>query len=164
MKKLRIIPLSAALLFAAVSGSGVAEVRTAPTDKPERVVKSSGKARAPVTLEHRLGGVPVVGMPVELALGITAGDDKPVLLEISTDENLGVVRRERRQVRSGDSVSLVLVPRTEGRFYVNVVALMDVGARAYSIPVQVGKGQPATARKVSAETVGGERLVRMKAE
>lgn len=134
------------------------------TAKSSPVVQSPGKGTAGIAVDYRLQGKAAVGAPLQLELSIAARDALVLAVDVNAPAELGFAAgRVQRDIASGETLSLTLVPQTQGRFYVNVLARNPGNglARAVSIPVQVG----VTARKASraVATPDGELIVRLPA-
>ena len=139
-----------------------------PTKTDTIGLSTFGKATAPVTLAHSLSATPAVGQPLQLSLMLTVSRYDAMRLEISSDAALATLARSSRIVRSGDNVVVDLLPQSEGRFYVNVIAHVGDGknaqSRVFSIPVQVGKGSYKSTKQKATVSPNGERLIRMQAQ
>ncbi|MBT8132664.1 MAG: hypothetical protein KJO35_10375, partial [Gammaproteobacteria bacterium] len=156
-----------ALLGLSLSGANADTGAVKPQLSTSEYV-SPGKISAGITMTHRLEGDLAVGQPVELELSFSTLHAKLLDLDIRADEALAVPTQRVHGLEAGNPVRMTLVPQTEGRFYVRVLARVGEGknarARAFSVPVQVGKGGPLKTAKKATRSPDGELLVRMRSK
>jgi len=151
--------------FTAYSGQTEAPAVTKAVDQG---FTSPGKGNAGLTMTHSLSATPAVGQPLALELVFAATHNDTMELQINADDALAAGPRVSRRVSGGESVVVDLVPQAEGRYYVNVIARVGSGdgarARAFSVPIQVGKGSYKSSAKKATVSPNGERLIRMQAQ
>ncbi|MBI2380577.1 MAG: hypothetical protein HYV16_07470 [Gammaproteobacteria bacterium] len=140
--------------------------------KTEPSYASPGKPSAPVTLSHEWLGTPQLGQPITLRLNFrTRGEatdlrvhyagEGALSLRAGAEESISL-RAEPMPVRE-----LTVIPSREGRHYVNVFVELGGRARAYSIPLQVGKVDMKTLLKPQGklvQTPEGQSLISLPAE
>jgi len=147
------------------------------TGKPARqdAVMSPGKPTAPISMSYEILNKPVVGTPVQINIDISSSQG-PVTVHYSIADasalefQAGQVERydihdaSRREPRQ-----LAVVPRREGRLYVNVSAEVatpgGVKIRSMSIPIRVGRAPEApTPNGELMEAPDGETVISMPAQ
>lgn len=133
---------------------------------------SPGKPSAPVTLNYEWLGTPALGQPITLRLSFSAqgeaadlrlryAGEGAVSLRAGGEEQVSL-RAEPAPVRE-----LVVVPSREGLHHVNVFVELGDRARAFSIPLQVGKVDMKTLLKPQGklvQTPEGQTLISLPAE
>jgi hypothetical protein len=111
---------------------------------------SPGKPSAPISMEYEVLGNPVVGAPVQINVRISAGSEYgPVEVHYSivdrsalTFQQGQVERLRLRETDMDNRQQLAVIPRREGRSFVNVSAEVQtpggVMIKSMAIPIQVG--------------------------
>jgi hypothetical protein len=141
--------------------------------KPSGELEVAGKPMAPIRVDYRIVGEPVVGQPVaiELEVGSTLGV-QPVTVSYRISDASALQLAEAQPPRvtvtaPGEnrpaSQQVTVVPLREGRLYLNVAASIDTGEGALStvtaIPIQVGSAPRALEENGEITTdADGERL------
>lgn len=162
----RILLLVAGLFLGGCSGPGPED--SAPGDLAGAPGAQEGAtpATALVDLDFRIIGRPLIGQPTRIELTVTADDpERPVVLEYRVLDAASIELAEGQPSRlefgfaGGEAVArhtLTVLPRREGRHYVNVAATIradgDELIRAISIPVSVEAGAERNDR-AAADTV-----------
>ena len=170
---MRQITFSLSLMFLSLGltapafADGAAGLLTGPTVKSARLNAKGltplaiGKMDSGVQLAYRIDGTPVVGLPLNIVVRMTSRADAQVTLV--ADAGLGLQAPQQvMKVAAGGSMEQVLtvVPQSEGRFYLNLLASSEGRGGATGFAVQVGKGTPVLkpAGRITV-TPGGERIV-----
>lgn len=160
------------LLTGVVAGTATAALASDHSAKMRRVeataptVVSPGKQRAAIDVSHRLNSKPAVGEPLELQLVFASRTATQFEIEVEAPAALALGSGPlRRRVAAGSPLVIELLPHSEGRHYVNVIARepgRTAAPRVVSIPIQVGT----TARRAAKaeRSASGELLIRMRAD
>ncbi len=141
---------------------------------------SAGKPGAPADLKFDIGARPVVGVPLQVMVAITATSADVATLEVvfNAADGLQIVSGGNsarfQKPKSGETNlhTVTVLPQRDGVFYMSAVALIDTVsdsgsvARTFSIPIIVGEGGAAELSKPSPSVVDsrGERLAPLPAE
>lgn len=128
----------------------------APLAYDKTTTASPGKPSAPIELSYVLRGEPAAGVPLTVELAVTSrvaadslrmeigtADDDLALVSITGAELVAALDAGAQQQRR-----VVVLPREEGQYYLNVVATLlrdgESQARAFSVPLRIGEGGFAT--------------------
>lgn len=112
-------------------------------------VQSTGKPTAPVDISYSFEGRPAVGTALDIDVVVTPRVAAEALrVQSNTSGRHGLASSDSAKTfgeqRAGqaNTYRVTIVPRSEGVFYLNVLASLDAGghtqARAYAIPVMIG--------------------------
>ena len=140
-------------------------------------VKSTGKPSAPIRMDYEVLGNPVVGSPVAINIEISAtGSDAPIdvrytiadrsSLEFQSGQIENLQVRDRR---TEGRQQMTVIPRREGRLFVNVSAEIQTPGgsmiKSMAIPIQVGSApnKPTTNGEL-VEGADGETVISMPAK
>jgi hypothetical protein len=151
----------------AVSAAAPSEtVASKPTPAMRDVDSAStGKPSAPISMTYEVLGNPVVGSPVSINVAIsTTGGQGPVDVRYSISDRSSldfqqgqVESLQVRDARTQGRQQLAVIPRREGRLYVNVSAEIQTAdgsmIKSMAIPIQVGSAP--NKPKINGELVEG---------
>ncbi|NNF67384.1 MAG: hypothetical protein HKM98_07730 [Gammaproteobacteria bacterium] len=147
------------------SASAEGAAKTTVQLRSGKVVQSPGKASAAISMTHRLVGDVVIGQPLTLELYFAASEAERMQVEIRAADELSGQTQQLSGVEHNKAIEVDLLPLSEGRFYVNIFTRIDDGkhsrARAFSVPVQVGKGTAKSVAHKASRSANGELLIRM---
>lgn len=118
---------------------------------------SPGKPSAPIQIDYRIVGVPVVGQPVTVELDVRSSlavAELRVSYQVLDESGLFLPETQAREalltaIGDGErrSQRVTVIPQAEGRYYLNVLVEMDTPeglmGKAASIPIQIGNVRPA---------------------
>ena len=163
MNNLRILSLFAVLALAgcgeeaAAPAGDVAAIDKTAVDKEKPTARWDGevaKPGAPFRVNYRIIGTPVVGAPLSIDLRVTSALGQPAVdLSYRIPDETAMTLHEAQPAdlvaQFADNEDFVdqritIVPRREGRLFVNVGVSMDTetgrASTTIAIPVQVGEG------------------------
>jgi hypothetical protein len=166
LNRMKISAVLILVVFVAACGergspsSEAPESATAPAAAPKTAAQpgtSPGKPGAPIQIDYRIVGVPVVGQPVTVELDVRSSlavAELRVSYQVLDEAGLFLPETQAREALltgfgEGEQRSqrVTVIPQSEGRYYLNVMVEMDTPeglmGRAASIPIQIGSIRPA---------------------
>lgn len=124
------------------------------------------KSGSGVVMAYRIEGTPTVGSPLTIRITMASNVDSQVTLRAGE----GLVLRNPTQVLTAlagvaAEHTVLVVPQTEGRFYLNLFSLAAGRGSASSVAVQVGKGEVQLKPMGAVQVLpSGERIIMMPAQ
>ncbi len=140
--------------------------------------RSPGKPSAPISIQYKILGTPVVGQPVAIEVDVSSalrGQPFQISYSVLDSDSMSfpASQPQRIEVSIADNErsaarQVTVVPLREGRLYLNVTAEIetDNGVVLKSIAVPIAVGQSAAAPDVNGElrnTAEGETVISMPA-
>jgi hypothetical protein len=143
--------LAAALAAAMLSACGGGGKQQAATEEPGAATETPVAVLAPVKIDYRIIGTPVVGQPVTIDLKVKSNvGDTPVTLSYETNDSTAMMFAESQQRMVSlafvddertSAQQVTVIPLREGRLFLNVTAHMqtDTGSlqTVVAVPIQV---------------------------
>ena len=138
------------------------------TFEPRGEAGATAKPRAPINIDYRLVGTPVVGQPLTIDLRVNSsfGDETVTLAyRIQDGSALQFPENELRETTATPSADaefmarqVRVIPQRAGRSFLNVSASVPTGSGSYStvtaIPIAVGSTGPASNGEVTTDENG----------
>jgi len=182
--KIALIVIASQLLTAGLSGCHKASETsesTAPStrtaaDEAHKTPSSPGKPTAPIRIDHEIVGEPKAGEPLEIELTVASDLPGPMQVRLFVGEGLLIGEtQESLLLADADTRAagpmrerVVVVPQSEGRFYLSVHASVDTPEgeqmRVLSIPVQVGDKPAVVSPHGTPKSSEGETVISLPAK
>jgi hypothetical protein len=145
---------------------------------PGEPATPGGKLSAPINIEYRILGTPIIGQPLPIELTITSPlKDRPIAISYHINDSASMMFPESQTRRvdvriangeDGAARQVTVIPQREGRVYLNIQAEIatDEGSMIKSIAIPVAVGPGTSEPEVNGELVrdpDGEDVISMPA-